>query len=175
MDETLDTSVQDNTNTEGEVVETSTDEATETTEEVSGAPESYADFTVPEGFEQPFDDFKAWAKEQNMTQAQAQSAVDLYASKIVPQIQQAQEKVIEGWREQSVKEFGDKGIELANKAVTKFATPEFIEFLSTSGLGNHPEMIRVFKEIAGKISESSLVTPKANVTAKKEVQFPGLE
>lgn len=46
----------------------------------------------------------------------------------------------------------------AKQAMDKFATPELREFLETSGMGNHPELIRVFVKVGAAMSEDSLVT-----------------
>jgi hypothetical protein len=133
-----------------------------TPEPTPGAPEQYADFTLPEGFDAPTDDFKAWVKEQNMTQEAAQSVVDFYTQKIVPQQQAAHVKQVETWGKESETKYGKEGIEAANKALGRFSTPEFKEFLGHTGLGNHPEMIGIFKQINEKISESGWVDGPQN-------------
>jgi hypothetical protein len=132
-----------------------------------GAPEQYADFTLPEGFDAPTDDFKAWAKEQNMTQEKAQATIDFYTQKIIPQQQAAHAKQVEAWGKESQTKYGKEGIEAANKALGRFSTPEFTELLSQSGLGNHPEMIGIFKQISEKISESGWVDGKQATTGQK--------
>ncbi len=126
-----------------------------------GAPEAYEEFKVPEGFSVPTDDFKAWAKEQNMTQESAQNVVDFYVTKIVPQQQAAQQAQVDSWVKESETKYGKDGIEAANQALGRFSTPEFVSFLQSSGLGNHPEMVGIFKTISEKISESGLVDGKA--------------
>jgi len=145
-------------------------------EQSQGAPEQYTDFTVPENFSAPIDDFKTWAKENNMTQEVAQSAVDFYVTKVAP-IQQAQhEAQVETWATESTTKYGKEGIESANKALGRFSTPEFTEFLQQTGLGNHPEMIGIFKEINSKISESSFVDSKTtpNATSRLYANSPEL-
>jgi hypothetical protein len=144
-----------------------------TEEKPSGAPEQYGDFTVPEGFSAPIDDFKSWAKENNMTQEAAQSAVDFYVNKIAPQQQAQHEEMVNKWVEESKSKFGDKGIEEANKALARFSTPEFINFLSETGIGNHPEMIAAFKNIGTKISESGWIDGQST-PANGPDYYPGL-
>ena len=134
---------------------TTTGQTTDTTP--VGAPEQYGDFALPEGMESPTDEFKTWAKSQNMTQEVAQSAVDFYTKTIVPQQQAAQEAQVEAWGKESETKHGKAGIEAANNALGRFSTPEFKEFLNKTGLGNHPDMIGIFKEINAKISESGFV------------------
>jgi len=133
---------------------------------VTGAPEQYGDFTAPEGFTAPIDDFKAWAKEQNLTQEAAQSAVDFYVNKIAPQQLEEKEKQMETWKNESVEKYGNNGIDAANKALGRFSTPEFKEFLNQTGLGNHPEMIGLFKSINEQISESGWVEGKSPTNSK---------
>jgi hypothetical protein len=141
-----------------------------TEEKPSGAPEQYGDFTVPEGFSAPIDDFKSWAKENNMSQEKAQSAIDFYTKTIVPQQQAAQVAQNEAWVKESTEKYGKQGIEAANKALGRFSTPEFTKFLADTGLGNHPEMIGIFNTINARISESSFVDAKTKQASK--VLFP---
>jgi hypothetical protein len=149
----------------------STEQTTEsTTTEQPGVPEQYADFAVPENFSAPIDDFKTWAKENNMTQEAAQSVVDFYTSKVAPQMQAQHEAQVSVWTKESTEKFGKEGIEAANNALSRFSTPEFNTFLQETGLGNHPEMIAIFKDIHSKISESSFVDSKTTTTNK--VMFP---
>ena len=137
---------------------------------ITGAPEQYADFTVPENFSAPIDDFKTWAKENNMTQESAQSVVDFYTNKVAPQMQAQHEAQVSVWTKESTEKFGKEGIESANNALSRFSTPEFKTFLQETGLGNHPEMIAIFKDIHSKISESSFIDSKT--TATNKVMFP---
>jgi hypothetical protein len=125
---------------------------------VAVAPEQYTEFTVPENFSAPIDDFKTWAKENNMTQEAAQSVVDFYTSKVAPQMQAQHEAQVEAWAKESTEKYGKEGIEAANNALSRFSTPEFKQFLQETGLGNRHEMIAIFKDIHSKISESSFVT-----------------
>ena len=188
MDEVVDTTVQDNTEAVAtEEVATETPETAPETMEVTdakepttpdeaivtepaGAPETYEDFTLPEGLTAPTEEFKYWAKENNMTQAKAQSAIDFYTKTIVPQQQAAQVAQNEAWVKESTEKYGKQGIEAANKALGRFSTPKFTKFLTDTGLGNHPEMIGVFNTINARISESSFVDAKSKSTSK--VLFP---
>lgn len=143
-----------------------------------GAPDQYTDFTLPEGFTAPVDAFKDWAKSQNMTQEAAQSAVDFYVKNIVPQQQAAIDNQVQAWVKESETKYGKDGIEAANKALGRFITPEFKQFLADSGLGNHPEMIGVFKKINDQISESNMVEGQSNVNRPKslgELFYPNMK
>lgn len=134
-----------------------------------GAPEKY-EFKAAEGQqldETALKEFEPIARELNLNQEQAQKFVDLYASKIVPQLQQQQ---IEQWTKQTEqwavdakadKEIGGDNmtanIGLAQKAFDQFGSPELKEYLNTTGLGNHPEIIRAFMKVGKSMSEDSMV------------------
>lgn len=131
------------------------------------APEKY-EFKAGEGQEldaEAVKQFEPIAKELNLSNDQAQKLVDLYGSKIMPQLvqqmQDQQRQQIEQWAEQvkADKTIGsDESIGSAQKAMDKFGTPELKEFLNTTGLGNHPELVRIFANIGKAMSEDGLVT-----------------
>jgi len=55
------------------------------------------------------------------------------------------EKTLQDWDENIKKEFGsayDQNIDIARQFVKNNGTPEFIEMLNSTGLTNHPEMIK---------------------------------
>ena len=135
------------------------------TEEKAGAPEKY-EFKAPEGREfspEVIGAFSEVAKELNLSEADAQKVID----KIAPAFAARQTEVLEAARVQwetdakADKEFGgDKLTEnmaVAKKALDKFGTPELRELLNTSGLGNHPEIIRAFYRAGKAISEDKFV------------------
>lgn len=138
-------------------------------EKAEGAPEQYADFTAPEGIQldaEIVDEFKAFAKEENLTQEKAQKFADLGA-KIAQKTHDNYVKHIEAtqvqWANDSRadKEFGgdklDANMAVAKKALDTFGSPELSEMLRTSGLGNHPEIVRAFYRVGNAISEDKLV------------------
>ena len=149
--------------------------ATEATLLAEAAPEApaefveYTDFTYPEGTvvdETIQDAFKAAAKEAGLTQAQAQHLTDmgsLMRTKVMADHQAAQAQVYNDWAEQSRsdKEFGgakmDENLAIAGKAINAFATPELKALLDSTGIGNHPEMIRAFYRAGKAMSEDNLV------------------
>lgn len=133
------------------------------------APESYT-FTAPEGHEldsATADAFAGVAKELGLTQDAAQKVVDKMAPHLAQRQAEQIKAVHEQWREQSTadKEFGgDKLAEnlgLAKKAMDTFASPELKALMNQTGLGNHPEVIRMFVKAGKAISEDSFVAGKA--------------
>lgn len=134
-----------------------------------GAPEKY-DFKPQEG--QSFDDgvigaFSEVAKELNLPQDAAQKVLD----KMGPVLQERQMAQVQAasteWAgsAKADKEFGgDKlpeNLALAKQALDTFGTPELRTLLEKSGLGNHPEVIRVFYRTGKAISEDRFVGGKA--------------
>jgi len=142
----------------------------ETATEESKAPETYQDFTLPDGNEiapETLEEFKQAALGAKLTQEQAQHLVDM-GSKMSAQITQqawdTHNAKVADWQEQakSDKEYGgDKlheNLALASKAMDAFATPELKQVLDQTGLGNHPELIRAFVRVGRQISEDKLVS-----------------
>lgn len=157
---------------EGQAAETHTEAKTE--------PVDYGDFTVPEGVTldpELTTEFKGIAQEMNLTKEQAQQVADLgvkLSQKIV-ETQQAQfEAQKTQWAEaaRADKEFGGQAFEanlaVAKKAVDAFVSPELKQLLDTTGLGNHPDMVRAFYKIGRQLSDDALVpgTTKPTQPAK---------
>lgn len=137
--------------------------------EAAPTPVEYTDFAAPDGIK--LDDsivgeFKAFAKEKNISQEDAQKFVDMGA-KIAQKTQAAYMEQLE--REQlkwlndsrADKEFGgdklNENLAMAKKALDTFGGEELTKLLKESGLGNHPEIIRYNFRVAQAISEDRLV------------------
>ncbi|WP_154058962.1 peptidase, partial [Pseudescherichia vulneris] len=137
-----------------------------------GAPEKY-EFKTTEGQEldtAALEQFEPIARELNLTNEQAQKMVDLYGTQILPMVQKQQaeawQKTTEQWAAdvKADKEIGgDKltaNIGVAQRALETFGTPDLKEYLNASGLGNHPELIKVFVKVGKAMSEDGMVTGK---------------
>ena len=154
--------------------------------EVASAPEEYGTFELPDNFdmnEETLGDYHTFAKENNLTQEQAQRGVDMVA-----QMKQAE---MTQWVEQqkswvddakSDAEYGgdkfEQNIAVAVKARDSFGTSEFNEMLDTSGLGNHPEMIRFLNRVGKAISEDSVVVGGTSTTGnqtRESVLYPSMQ
>lgn len=135
--------------------------------ETLGAPESY-EFQEIEGVN--FDSeviaaFSEIAKELDLSQSAAEKVLSkmgpVMAERSMAQIQEAQAQ----WTEASMtdKEFGgeklQENLSVAKKAMDAFATPELKQLLNESGLGNHPEVIRMMYRAGKAISEDGYVGP----------------
>lgn len=150
----------------GEPGETDDDESGKS----QGAPEAYEDFSVPEGIELRDEDVQAFtetAKELNLTQEQAQRLVDLESER-VQEMQQEQQRAwqqqVEQWANdtRADEEIGNDNLEAATgsakRVLDNFGTPALKEVLEQTGLGNHPELVRVFARLGKVMSEDQLVT-----------------
>lgn len=136
-----------------------------------GAPEKY-EFKGAEGTEldtAALADFEPVARELNLTNEQAQKLVDAYP-KILAGVQQRQTEAWQATTEQwaadvkADKEIGgDKltaNLSKAQRALDQFGTPELKEYLNTTGLGNHPDLVKTFVKIGAAMSEDNMVSGK---------------
>lgn len=144
-----------------------------------GAPEKY-DFKLPEGVEadtETLGKFEGIARELNMNQEQAQALVDLYAAKAAAAAEQNQKAWTDlrtEWvtKAKADKEFGgqnfDANIGVAKTALKTFGTPELNDALAMSGIGDHPEMVRLLVRVGKAIGEDKLKFGNAGNGAPKD-------
>lgn len=127
-------------------------------------PEKY-EFKAPEGVELDSvaaGEFSALAKDLKLTADQAQGVVDI-AVKMQQRQAESVAATVKEWGDQSKadKEFGgdnlDANLAIAKKAVDTFGSDAFKQLLSSSGLGNHPEVIRTFLKAGKAISNDTFV------------------
>jgi len=71
----------------------------------------------------------------------------------------------------------DENISTAVKARDSFGNSEFSEMLDTSGLGNHPEMIRFLNRVGRAISEDKVIVSGANAgqRSQESVLYPSMK
>lgn len=145
----------------------------------SGAPEKY-EFKAPEGSEydpEILESFSGAAKEAGLTQDAAQKLIEKMAPALAARQVDQVNAIHEDWRQSALsdKEFGGEklteNLAVARKALDQFATPELRTLLDETGLGNHPEVIRMLYRTGKAISEDKFVggasagTGKADPTA----------
>ncbi len=147
-------------------------------------PESY-ELKMPEGVEldkAAAEEFTAIAKELKLDQAAAQKLADIGA-KMATRQAEAHAQLVDAWTEQvkTDKEIGGDKLEenlgVARKAIDTFGSPELKALLNSTGLGNHPEVVKLAFKVGKAISEDGFVNgaPKGNVSndpAKK--LFPNM-
>jgi len=143
-----------------------------------GAPETYEEFQFPEGVEadaESVTEFKELAKAANLDQETAQKFAEMgpkIVTKMIDSQLKAMDQVVNGWADQTKADpelGGEKLTEtlaVANKAMKAFATPELRTLLDKfdkgknpngTGLGNHPEFIRLMNRVGKALSEDKLV------------------
>jgi hypothetical protein len=143
---------------------------TEEGKKTQGAPAEYKEFTLAEGHKvdpETMGEFKTIAKELNLNQEQAQRLIEL-GGKIADKAAGPGEAAIVAkaksiWGELSTadKEFGGDdlaaNLAAAKKTLKTFGTPELGQLLEDSGLGNHPEVIRLFYRVGKQISDDKVI------------------
>lgn len=168
----------DNATTETKQVEgeeKTQEEKPEDKEKIQGAPEKYADFSLPEGLAIDAErtaEFSTVAKELNLTQDQAQKLVDLQSKMALESQSKAlldYEKTVNEWAAESKKVLGHdykEKLALSAKAIDSLLPPEdakeLREFFKLSGLGNHPQLNKLFYSLGKSMSEDSFVTSGAS-------------
>lgn len=145
-----------------------------------GAPESYEDFTAPEGLkydDQVMDAFKEVAKESNLSQEQAQHLLDKVAP-VIAQRQMSQiAEVSKQWadRSRSDKELSsDWNRSMADIARVRdrFAKnadgsvdPDIAEFMNTP-IGNHPGLLKLLARAGRAFGEADF--PRGSTAPEKD-------
>lgn len=145
-------------------------------------PESYT-FTMPDGVEldkAAADEFSVIAKEFKLSQEGAQKIADIGAAMVQRQAQE-HAKTVEGWVQAAKADKdigGDKFSEnlgVAKAAIDKFGSPELKALLDSTGIGNHPAVVKFAFAVGKAISEDGFVpgAPKVAVAVDKaKVMFP---
>lgn len=150
----------------------------------AGAPEKYEPFNPPEGGQLDaavMDQFAEAARELNLPQTKAQQLIDKMAPVMVARQAEQVEAMRTEWATQSTadKEFGgeklSENLAVVKTAMTQFATPEFTNLMNETGLGNHPEVIRVMYRVGKAMSEDKVVTggiPASGTRTTADLLYP---
>jgi hypothetical protein len=131
-------------------------------------------FEMPEGIDLDkagVDEFTAIAKELKLPKDAADKLVGLEVKRL-QKAQQDHVSLVESWAEQvnTDQEIGgDKlaeNLAVARKAVDAFGSPGLKDLLNSTGLGNHPEVVKAFFKAGKAISEDGFVrgAPKSPAT-----------
>ena len=144
------------------------------TPDLLGAPDSYEDFTLPEGVEvdkSAMSEATAVFKDAGLSQENAQKLVDLNVKMQQSAAEQSEQQfktMLNDWVDETKADSevgGDKfeaSVADARKAISAFGNDAFREIISSSGLGNHVEMVRVFAKIGKLVSEDGTVKGQAS-------------
>ena len=93
-----------------------------------------------------------------LTHEQAQSVFNLQvvnAKDAVRAQQAAWDKNLADWKALTIAD-KDIDIDLANKGLAAIARPELNEFLTSMGIGNHPEIVRAFAWVGKAIGDDNI-------------------
>lgn len=118
----------------------------------------------------------ALAKAQGLSQEQAQALLDR-ESDLMSEFKEAQVEQLESakaqWLTQVQKDpeiSGKENAEFAKRVVDRFGSDEFKKAVNESGLGNHPELVRVFVRIGKAMADDKLVQPGAQAVGKRSME-----
>lgn len=141
-------------------------------ENTNVAPENYEAFNIPEGMEMDtalVEEISPVLKEVGLSQENAQKLVNVYAPYVQQQIEAQQaavvsdwNKQVEDWKAETTKELGatfKEDLSIAGKFIDKFGSPELRNVLNKTGLGNHIEIVKAFRNAGKAISEDSFPAP----------------
>ena len=143
---------------------------------------------TPEGYDfgddgGQLDFYRDATHKMGLTNSQAQGMLKLYAAVEGEQNKQSQKanadfhvnSQIELKREWNVDY--DKKLEYAQRVFGQYASPEFKKLMDTTGLGNHPELLKTFSKIGQMLGEDQLVVGSgiggqamSTVEAREEIQ-----
>lgn len=147
------------------------------------APDSY-EFQMPDGVEldtAAAEEFKGIAKEYGLTQEQAQKVADIGA-KMVQRQTEAHQTQVQTWVDavKADKEIGgdklSENLAIARKTIDTFGSPELKTMLNVTGIGNHPEIVKMAYKIGKAISDDGFVRG-GNTTAPRsaaEIMYPSM-
>lgn len=154
---------------------------TSTKSEAEGAPEAYADFKVPEGYELDAEVAKeagAIFKSLNLPQDAAQKLVDFYVAKTNDSAQapiKAYEEIRGQWRKEVVEDPAlGNGQDLKPEAKAQIGrfynaigaetAAAFKEAMELTGAGDNPAVVRALVAAAKLMTEGTFVRPGGPVT-----------
>lgn len=159
-------------------VKTAEDSTAKTTLTETKVPEKY-DLKLPENSlldAAHLEKISSYAKEKGFSNDMAQALLER-ESLAVESYNNAQkdtlQKIGESWVSEAKndKEIGGEAFkqntELAKRVVDRFGTDPFKKALNETGLGNHPELLRVFTRIGKAMSEDKLIVPGAQAASGK--------
>ncbi len=68
----------------------------------------------------------------------------------------------------------DRSVADCNRAINRFGSPAFKKAMNESGLGNHPEVVRVFARIGRSMSEDSVINGAVQSKQRNPDRFAAL-
>ena len=154
---------------------------------VEGEPEEgYADFTLPEGQEMDealLGKASTLFKDVGLTQEQAQKFIDFQAAQMKANNDASNESFNASQKEwvdqiKADKDIGgdnfNTSVANAKAALEKFGTPELTQMLDESGMGSHPELIRLLSTVGALTREDNPLTgnPSKAKKSRADILYP---
>lgn len=127
------------------------------------------EFTAPDGIEldtASVDQFKAIAQELKLPKEAAEKIAGIAIQREVARREAFQQQV-QNWHDATTAdpELGKaENQATARKAIDTFGTPELKAMLNASGLGNHPEVVRMALKVGKLISEDTIEQTNRSAT-----------
>lgn len=136
---------------------------------LTGAPDAYTDFTLPDGFKlegERKEVAQTLFRDLGLSQAGAQKAIDHFI-KTVGEDEAVRTQAMEAavaqqrdeWGRQAKAELGDKyeaEVQFAKTAVHALQNPKLVEAFDELGWGNHPELIKAFAMFGRMMRDSPI-------------------
>lgn len=150
-------------------------------------PESYTEFSLPDGVTMDPEYLASLTpvlKDMGLTQEAAQKFIEAQAKLFQTQEDtrlDAFNQLTQNWLTASKtdKEIGgenfEQNVQAARLALTKFGTPELTELFADYGVGNHPEVIRIFTRIGKLLKEDqpgNLTAPTTEKLTRTDILYP---
>lgn len=144
-------------------------------EQKTAVPQAY-DIKLPEGSAlnpAHVDTVKTFAKENNLSNEQAQKVLERDHAAVTDMHQQLEQKKSEWIKTASNDpEIGGeeftRNAELSKRVIARFGSEGLKKQLNETGLGNHPELVRTFVRIGKLMSEDQFIFPGGAQQTEKE-------
>lgn len=139
-------------------------------------PPLYEGLKLPDGIlfdDASLDAFKTLSQEMGLSLEQVQKLVDFegcFLRQGISDDENEKQQILESWAKQTKEMYGpdfEDAVSLAVRAADAFGGPELRQLLETTGLGNHPVIVRTFNEIGKRISEDSFPGGKSSALQDK--------
>lgn len=129
---------------------------------------------MPEGVEldqASLDEFTKIVKDQALSPSErAQKLIDLAAKRETDRAE-AFKQTVQGWADEvnADKELGSaENQAAARKVIEDFGTPEFKSLLNSTGMGNHPEVVRFVVKLSKALGEDAVLRSRGDAPATRD-------
>jgi len=140
-------------------------------DDTKSADEVAFEVKTPEGIQLDqgaLDEFTKIVKDKDLSPSErAQKLADLAVKREADRVKAFQDTV-QTWADTVAKdpELGKpENQAAARKVVEDFGTPEFKDLLNSTGMGNHPEVVKFVLKVAKAMSEDTIVRARGNAAA----------